>query len=129
MNLRLICLRSMTLITSPTLKSSPELSEVKATIPVSRTHSLFHPTEAARGGVRGTSCDHFLWMAALLFQQAFVRGPSGLAADGAQAPRMHLRLSARQGREALLAGRDKEKTNRLLKDDDNKSPLINAGIQ
>lgn len=62
--------------------------------------------------------------------EAFVKEPSGPAADRRWAPRMHLRLSARQGREALLAGKDKEKTNMVLKhDSDNKSLLMNTVVQ
>ena len=37
---------------------------------------------------------------------------------------MHLRLSARQGREVLLAGQDEEKTNMGLKQDSNIKSLL-----
>lgn len=56
----------------------------------------------------------FPLVVAPLFQKAFVKEPSGPAASRTWAPCTLLKLSARRGREALLVGKDKEKTNKVL---------------
>lgn len=65
-------------------------------------------------GTYSTYCDctlSFPVQGALFFQKDFTKEPSGPPGDGMWAPCTILRLSARQGRNTLLPGRDKGKTN------------------